>query len=196
MDTRKLKDKASQAFTKGNFEKAAEHYEELAQAEPKDLQIKVRLGDTYARAKRPADAVRCYREVVDRYARDGLLLKAIGVCKTILQVDAEHGDTQALLADLYGRKYGQAPKAAGVASRPAPAVAVAPIPLTAVAITPIPLTSALDEAPEPSSDVALDFSDELPQELQAGGGAAPSIESIRREAEAARPTAPAFRGAT
>src|SRR3954471_12499176 len=107
MDTRKLKDRAAQALAKGKVDKAIELYEELVRADPRDLQLKVRLGDVYRRAGRTELALDTHRAVVDRCARDGLLLKAIAVCKIVLEVDATHQATQQLLADLYARKYGK-----------------------------------------------------------------------------------------
>jgi CRP-like cAMP-binding protein len=124
MDTRKLKDRAAQALAKGKVDKAIELYEELVRADPRDLQLKVRLGDVYRRAGRTELAIDTYRAVVDRYARDGLLLKAIAVCKIVLEVDATHQATQQLLADLYARKYGKSG-----APQPAGALAGVPIPL-------------------------------------------------------------------
>ena len=41
--------------------------------------------------------------VATAYAATGLLLRAIGVCKRILELDPRHHATQELLAKLYGK---------------------------------------------------------------------------------------------
>jgi CRP-like cAMP-binding protein len=48
-----------------------------------------------------AAAVKAFREAADRYARRGFLLKAIAVCKMILDVDPQQTEAQELLARLY-----------------------------------------------------------------------------------------------
>lgn len=106
---RRLKDKATAYFSKGRYDKALLAWQAVVEHDPKDLASRLRLGDTFRRVDQPERAIACYAEVADFYARDGLLLKAIAVCKLILEVDAEHTGTQELLAELYARKYGHPP---------------------------------------------------------------------------------------
>ncbi|MGC4115406.1 MAG: HEAT repeat domain-containing protein [Myxococcales bacterium] len=108
-DVRELKDQASKLFTKGKFEKAAKAYEELCKLEPKDMQIRVRLGDALVKAGEKPAAVAAYRIAAESYAKEGFLPRAIAVCKLILEVDPSHSDTQGVLAQLYARKSGGAP---------------------------------------------------------------------------------------
>ena len=49
VDTRKLKDSVAEYLKKSKFDKAAELLEELAEAEPEDVQHQLRLGDCYRR---------------------------------------------------------------------------------------------------------------------------------------------------
>jgi CRP-like cAMP-binding protein len=104
MDVRKLKDKASEFFAKGKFAKAAETYEELVRAEPKDSQLRVRLGDAYAKTGNKTAAIGAYQAAAEAYAREGFLPRSIAVCKLILELDPKHDATQKVLADLYARK--------------------------------------------------------------------------------------------
>src|SRR5262249_7205172 len=45
-------------------------------------------------------------KVAHVFAEDGLLLKAIAACKTILELEPSHTATQQMLADLYAKKTG------------------------------------------------------------------------------------------
>lgn len=107
MDVRKVKDKAAELFAKGKFAKAAETYEELVRADPKDTQVRVRLGDAHAKAGDRAKAIAAYQAAAETYARDGFLPRAIAACKLILDLDPKHSATQAVLADFYARKTGR-----------------------------------------------------------------------------------------
>ena len=60
MDLRELKDKASQLFAKGKFARAAEAYQEYCQADSKDLQSRLRLGDAWAKAGKKDQAITAY----------------------------------------------------------------------------------------------------------------------------------------
>src|SRR5512138_1206122 len=103
-DLRKLKDKGAEAAAKGKLEKAADLFRQALGGDPDDVATRQKLADVLRRAGRVDDAIDQYREVADRYGRDGLLIKAIAISKTILELDPEHVDTQAALADLYARK--------------------------------------------------------------------------------------------
>ena len=129
MDVRKLKDKASELFAKGKFAKAAETYEDLVRAEPKDQQLRVRLGDAYAKVGDKARAVAAYQIAAETYAREGFLPRAIAVCKLILEIEPKHDATQKVLADLYARK---TRRAEPVGAKPPEATPAAEIPISGV----------------------------------------------------------------
>jgi CRP-like cAMP-binding protein len=143
-DLRKLKDKAAELAAKGKLEKAADVYREVLDADPKDVGIRQKLAEVLRRAGQVAEAVERYGEVAERFARDGLLIKAIAICKTILELDPQHGATQAMLADLYGRR------AAADGARPPPRTMMA---LRAVAPPP---------EPEPSEAMVIERGVSLP----------------------------------
>ena len=103
-DLRELKDRAAEHLRKGRFPKAVEALREVVRAEPRDLQSRQKLADALRRAGENVEALRNYREVADRYAASGELIKAIAVCKVILELDPNHEATQAALAELYGRR--------------------------------------------------------------------------------------------
>src|SRR5512138_3118179 len=103
-DLRKLKDKGAEAAAKGKLEKAADLFRQALGGDPDDVATRQKLADVLRRANRIDDAIEQYRGVADRYGRDGLLIKAIAISKTILELDPDHVDTQATLADLYARR--------------------------------------------------------------------------------------------
>jgi len=104
MDARQLKDKASQAFAKGKWGKAAEHYEEYCQADPRDTQSRLRLGDAWAKAGNTGKAVHAYQWAAEGFAKEGFLPRAIAAAKLVLELDPSHKGVQQMLADLYARK--------------------------------------------------------------------------------------------
>ncbi|WP_224363222.1 cyclic nucleotide-binding domain-containing protein [Hyalangium versicolor] len=104
MELRKLRDKATEAFAKGRFSKAAEIYEEYCKAEPKDYQARLRMGDAWAKAGQKDRAISAYQFAATGFAREGFLPRAIAASKLILELDPAHKGVQQMLADLYARK--------------------------------------------------------------------------------------------
>jgi CRP-like cAMP-binding protein len=117
-DVRKLKDRAAELAAKGRLEKAADLYRDALRGDPKDVATRQKLAEVLRRAGRTAEAIEAYGAVAERFAHDGLLIKAIAISKTILELDPEHLATQAVLADLYARR------AAAEGTRPPPRTVV------------------------------------------------------------------------
>jgi len=128
---RKQKERASRLAAKGKLVEALDEYQKCVKLEPRDLLVRQKLAETYARLGRRDEAIREYQSVAGSYAADGLLLKAIAINKVILSLDPAHKETQGALADLYTTKRGdigapaavQMPKAmtAALAGAKAPA---------------------------------------------------------------------------
>jgi len=106
-DLRKLKDQATRAIEKRAYDRAAALYVEIAGREP-EPDWRQRAGEAFRRAGEPQQAVEQLERAADGYAKGGFLLKAIAVCKTILQIDPSHTTTQRALADLYAKRDGKA----------------------------------------------------------------------------------------
>ncbi len=119
VDLRKLKDRAAELAAKGKLEKAADLLREALEVDSKDVATRQRLAEVLRRAGRLPEAIDAYRAVADRYARDGLLIKAIAISKTILELDPEHVAAQGALADLYARRAAADGRRAPVSCRPA-----------------------------------------------------------------------------
>ncbi len=139
-DARKLKDIATKAVDKGKYEKALDAYLALEQLEPGDGSWSRRAADMYRRLKRNPEAVVALERAADRYAKVGFLVKAVAVCKMILQIDPEHSATQARLAEL------QDSRGIPAARKPAPAPAEPqPEPVPAPPAEPAAVTEAIDD---------------------------------------------------
>jgi CRP-like cAMP-binding protein len=103
-ELRSLKDKAAEAAEKGRLGKSADLYREVAERDPKDVAARQKLAEVLRRSGRVPEAIAAYRDVAARFGRDGLLIKAIAISKTILELDPHHVETQSALAELYAQR--------------------------------------------------------------------------------------------
>ncbi|MDB4965186.1 MAG: putative transcriptional regulator, Crp/Fnr family [Myxococcales bacterium] len=109
VDLRKLKDLATKAVEKKQYGKAAELYLQICENEPGEPDWRQRAGEAFRKLPDGPKAVQQMEKAAEGYAKGGFLLKAIAVCKVVLQIDPKHTTTQAMLADLYARREGRAP---------------------------------------------------------------------------------------
>jgi len=103
---RKLKERAARFIAKGKLDDALAEYLKCVKLDPRDLSVRQKLAETYARLGKRHEAIREYQSVAGAYAADGLLLKAIAISKVILNIDPSHTETQTALAELYAQKRG------------------------------------------------------------------------------------------
>jgi CRP-like cAMP-binding protein len=112
VDLRNLKDQAARAAGTSDYAKAAELYLQIADAEPKDPDWRLRAGDALRRKGDSAGAAEQLQLAASAYARAGFLLKAIAACKAVLQLEPDHTATQKLLIELYAQRDKQQPAGA------------------------------------------------------------------------------------
>jgi CRP-like cAMP-binding protein len=154
-DARKLKSEAGEAVRKGDFRRALDRYQRLEQLDPRDAMWCCRSAEMHRRLGEKQEELRALARGAERYARAGFHVKAIAVCRMILEVDPSHAATQARLAELLAAR-GLSP-----ARRPAPAPASpaqAPVPQTGAPLGPgsagdvIELDRVIDggDSPEPA----------------------------------------------
>jgi CRP-like cAMP-binding protein len=125
-DLRKLKDEAFGAAAKGNWKRAASSYASLEQ-HARDGLWPLKLGECLRKLGHKAEAIKALTRAVDLYAKADLLLKAIAVCRIILDIDPHHSKTQQMLAAFHASHAGtRTPTSA--ASSDAPMIAPAPVP--------------------------------------------------------------------
>ncbi|MGE6759093.1 cyclic nucleotide-binding domain-containing protein [Corallococcus interemptor] len=159
MELRALKDKAAEAFSKGRFAKAAELYEDYCQADPKDHQSRLRMGDAWSKAGQHDRAVSAYQSAAEGFAKEGFLPRAIAASKLILELDPSHQGVQQMLADLYARRGTPA------TSRAKPKEVAPPPPTPASLVTQQETPATVTPAPLEAGGAPVDLSDSLPPEL-------------------------------
>jgi cAMP-dependent protein kinase regulator len=194
-DARTLRDDAQAAAAAGKYKRAVEAYLELERVEPRDPQWPKRAGDMLRRLGKDREAVAAYDRAVDRYAQSGFVVQAIAMCRLILQIDPQHGETARRLADMTEQQESGRTRIGALAAaqaqvtdedlvvaqargrRPSPAIDVPPPPAPAFAPPAPPAPSARDVIAE------LTLDPEPPAPPVAAGRA-------RRESRANRPSAP------
>jgi cAMP-dependent protein kinase regulator len=103
-------DKAVEFLQQGRLPHAAVEFEHAIRLAPHDVTLRQRLGDTYLRLGLRTHAVREFQHVAGRYASEGQLLKAIAICKVILEIDPGYQQTLRTLADLYAAQRENLPR--------------------------------------------------------------------------------------
>lgn len=105
MDKGKFIDQAQKYILKGQIDKAIAEYQKAVEADPKDLRIRLKLGELYLKKGNKVSAVDEYSKAAESFAADGFNLQAIAVHKQLLKIDASIDEIYVRLADLY-RKQG------------------------------------------------------------------------------------------
>ena len=90
-------------FSGGKYEQELKEVQEKAAREPKNLRLRLRIGDLLEKLGKRAEAVETYRTVAEEYARKGLLIQAIALHKLILRLDPTKSELQEQIADLYAQ---------------------------------------------------------------------------------------------
>ena len=99
----KLIDKAQKLVAKGYYDKAVAEYRAAADADPRDISIRLRIGDLYVKMGKKPEAIKEYTEAARANAQRGFYLKAIAVYKQILKLD-DSLDVHNKLAELYTKQ--------------------------------------------------------------------------------------------
>jgi CRP-like cAMP-binding protein len=113
------KDRASELLAAGQLEAALLEYQKVIDDVPEDLSSRRKVAELLQRLGRRKDALSTYEVLAEAWARRGWLLRAVALCKIILQIEPQHERTQRLLTELYARRQSPQPL-------PAPAPVTAP----------------------------------------------------------------------
>lgn len=97
-------DRAQKYIAKGYFDKAAAEYRAAIELDPKDISIRLRLGDLFVKLGNKAEAIKEYMEAAKANAQRGFNLKAIAVFKQVLKLDDANLDVHNRLAELYAKQ--------------------------------------------------------------------------------------------
>ncbi|MBI2340372.1 MAG: hypothetical protein HYU99_08425 [Deltaproteobacteria bacterium] len=99
--TKKLREVASKLFQKNRYERVINDLKELALQRPDDMRIKMRMAETWFRAKDIPRAIQTYREIADLFERQNFILKAAAIYKNILKLEPGLVEINVKLAELY-----------------------------------------------------------------------------------------------
>ncbi|MEK6532038.1 MAG: tetratricopeptide repeat protein [Deltaproteobacteria bacterium] len=96
----KILDRAQRFIQKGYLDKAIQEYKAAAEVDPKDISIRLRIGDLHVKTGNKAEAAREYTEAARANALRGFYLKAIAVYKQVLKLE-DSLEVHSKLAELY-----------------------------------------------------------------------------------------------
>ncbi|MDJ0869396.1 MAG: tetratricopeptide repeat protein [Myxococcota bacterium] len=103
INKRKLLASAQRHVQKGALDKALKDYNTILDADPRDTNVRLKLGDLQLRRNQSDDAIAAYLKVADQFMRDGFDAKAVALYKQITKIDDKRHDVYLPLADLYQR---------------------------------------------------------------------------------------------
>ncbi len=109
VNTRVLKDSAAEHLKNSRFDEAAEVLEKLVEAEPTDIQHRLRLGDTYRRLNETGKAVEQYEKAGRHFATEGQFIKAVAAFKVVLTMDPRNAAAREHLSMMNTRRQKSVP---------------------------------------------------------------------------------------
>lgn len=101
MDRNTLEQQALQHLNRGDIEAALRAYLGILRLDPRDLRIRQKAGDLYARTSRPNDAERMWREVYESLVASGSHRQAVAILKQLVALRPESARYQFDLGECY-----------------------------------------------------------------------------------------------
>ena len=103
VNKRKILESAQKHLQKGALDKALEDYLTLLKADPKDSNIRLKVGDLHLKLGRTQDAIDGYLRVAQQFMSEGFDAKAVALYKQVSKLDDKRYEVHAQLGDLYQR---------------------------------------------------------------------------------------------
>ncbi|UCE86706.1 MAG: tetratricopeptide repeat protein, partial [Deltaproteobacteria bacterium] len=103
VNKRKILASAQKHLQKGALDKALKDYQTALKADPKDSNVRLKIGDILLRQGSRDQAIDAYRKVAERFMDDGFDAKAVAIFKQISKIDAKRYDIFVPLSELYQR---------------------------------------------------------------------------------------------
>jgi pilus assembly protein FimV len=103
INKRKVLESAQKNLQKGAVDKALKDYQALLDADPRDANVRLKVGDLKLRLGKTDEAIAAYLKVADQFTRDGFDAKAVAIYKQVSKLDTKRFDVYIPLADLYQR---------------------------------------------------------------------------------------------
>ncbi len=100
----KYLENANEAMGKRNYDKAIKHFKNYIQIVPDDMKAIYTMADAYSLSGDTSKAIELYYGVAEHLKSKGFIMKAIAVCKRILNIDSNNYNAKDLLQTLYKDK--------------------------------------------------------------------------------------------
>ena len=104
LDKNKTIQLAQKFIQKGMYDRAIKELIGIIREDPRDIKVRQKLGDLYARENKRPEALAEYNYVAKFYADDGFYLRAIALYKQILKLDPTQININLKLAELYHKQ--------------------------------------------------------------------------------------------
>ena len=99
-----LFDIAQKYIKKGQHKKAIKEYQKILGKDPKNIRVRLKLGDLYLKTGNKDKAIDEYMKVAQQYENDDLNFRATAIYKKVLYLDQHLVDVYHKLANLYLRE--------------------------------------------------------------------------------------------
>lgn len=99
-----VKDKAEGLFSKGRYDEALSAYGKIEGHGEKDPRVFLRMGDIARKIEDTRGALGYYKKAAESFVRLGFAIKAIAVCRMIINIDPSEEETNRRLAELCGNR--------------------------------------------------------------------------------------------
>jgi tetratricopeptide (TPR) repeat protein len=103
INKRKILASAQKHLQKGALDKALRDFQTVLEADPRDANVRLKVGDLLLRQGQRQQAFDAYLKVADLFMRQGFDAKAVALYKQITKIDPTRYDVYVPLADLYQR---------------------------------------------------------------------------------------------
>lgn len=103
VNKRKILENAQKYLQKGQLDKALKEYQTLVELDPRDANLRLKLGDIQLRQGNKEAAVACYLKVAEQFMQAGFDAKAVALYKQVAKIDEGRHEIHEPLAELYQR---------------------------------------------------------------------------------------------
>ena len=103
INKRKILQSAQKYMQKGALDKALKDYATILKADPKDVNIRLKVGDIHLKQGKTDEAVSSYLKAAQQFTKDGFDSKAIALYKQVTKIDPKRYDVYLPLSELYQR---------------------------------------------------------------------------------------------
>ncbi len=103
INKRKILESAQKHLQRGALDRALKDYQALLEADPRDTNVRLKIGDLHLRRGETNEAVGAYTRVGAQFMKDGFDAKAVAIYKQIAKIDPARVEVNEPLAELYQR---------------------------------------------------------------------------------------------